>query len=95
MGLIDILIRSRRLKRVLFLTDRLELRDQAYDDNFNVFFPHESKTKVYSGSVDKDFRIYVSTIQTFENIFREFSVGSFDLIVSDEAHRSIYNKWKG
>jgi len=94
MGLVDILLRSNKVKRVLFLADRKELRDQAYDENFKVFFPNESKTKVYSDTVDKTHRIYASTIQTFENVYRSFSVGFFDLIISDEAHRSIYNKWK-
>lgn len=94
MALVDTLLRSNRAKRVLFLADRKELRDQAYDENFKVFFPNDSKTRVYSDTVDKTHRIYVSTIQTFENVFRSFSVGFFDLIISDEAHRSIYNKWK-
>jgi len=94
MSLIDVLMRSNKVKRVLFLADRNELVRQAYGENFKVFFPNESKTIVYSGSVDKTHRIYVSTIQTFENVYRDFSVGFFDLIISDEAHRSIYNKWK-
>lgn len=94
MSLIDVLMRSNKVKRVLFLADRNELVNQAYAENFKVFFPNESKTTVYSGSVDKTYRIYVSTIQTFENVYRDFSVGFFDLIISDEAHRSIYNKWK-
>jgi len=78
----------------LFLADRKELRDQAYYENFKVFFPNESMDIVYTGTVDKNHRIYVSTIQTFENVYRDFSVGFFDLIISDESHRSIYNKWK-
>lgn len=94
MSIVDVLLRSNRIKRVLFLADRNELVSQAYNENFKVFFPSESKTIVYSSSVDRNHRIYVSTIQTFENVFRDFSVGFFDLIISDEAHRSIYNKWK-
>jgi len=78
MSLIDVLMRSNKVKRVLFLADRNELVNQAYAENFKVFFPNESKTTVYSGSVDKTFRIYVSTIQTFENVYRDFSVGFFD-----------------
>jgi len=94
MSIVDVLLRSNRVKRVLFLADRKELRDQAYYENFKVFFPNESMDIVYTGTVDKNHRIYVSTIQTFENVFRDFTVGFFDLIISDEAHRSIYNKWK-
>ncbi len=94
MALVDVLLRSNKVKRVLFLADRNELVIQAYEDNFKVFFPNESKTIVYSDSVDKTHRIYVSTIQTFQYAFRNFPIGFFDLIISDEAHRSIYNKWK-
>ena len=94
MSLVDVLLRSNRVKRVLFLADRKELRDQAYYENFKKFFPSESMDIVYTGTVDKTHRIYVSTIQTFENVYRDFTVGFFDLIISDEAHRSIYNKWK-
>jgi type I restriction enzyme R subunit len=93
-ALCDVLLRAHRIKRILFLADRKELRDQARDDNFKVYLPHESITTVYSESVDTNNRIYISTIQTFENIYQKFSVGFFDLIISDEAHRSIYNKWK-
>lgn len=95
MSLIDILIRSNRAQKILFLADRKALRDQAYDEGFKVFFPNESKIKIYSENVDlRNYRLYASTIQTFMECYRDFSVGDFDVIISDEAHRSIYNKWK-
>lgn len=94
MALIDILLRSNRAQRVLFLADRKALRDQAYSDGFKEFFPHESKVKVFSGTVGKTSRLYASTIQTFMECYQEFSPGDFDVIISDESHRSIYNKWK-
>jgi len=67
-----------------------------------VFFPVESKGKIFAGKYDKSKRLYVSTIQTFQEIYLDkdkngqfkLSPGEFDLIISDEAHRSIYNKWK-
>lgn len=93
MGIIDILLRANRVQRVLFLTDRKELRDQAFDENIVKFFPNEAKQKVFTESVDLNSRIYASTLQTMENIFRKFPVGFFDLIISDEAHRSIFNKY--
>ncbi len=93
MALSDVLLRAKRAQRVLFLTDRKVLRDQAYD-NFKAWFPHESKSKIFSGSLDKNSRLYSSTIQTFMECYQEFSPGDFDVIISDEAHRSIYNKWK-
>ena len=94
MAIIDILLRSNRTQKVLFLADRKALRDQAYDEGFKVWFPNEAKSKVYSGALQKDSRLYASTIQTFMECYEEFSVGAFDVIISDEAHRSIYNKWK-
>jgi type I restriction enzyme, R subunit len=94
MALIDILLRTKRAQKVLFLADRKALRDQAFNDGFKVFFPNESRQKVYSAELNKDARLYASTIQTFMECYQKFSPGDFDLIISDEAHRSIYNKWK-
>jgi len=94
MALIDVLLRANKAQKVLFLADRKALRDQAYDEGFKVYFPNEAKTKVFNGILDKDARLYASTIQTFMECYQQFSVGDFDVIISDEAHRSIYNKWK-
>ena len=70
------------------------MRTQAFDENIVKFFPSESKQKIVSKKVNTDSRIYVSTLQTMENVYKEFSVGFFDVIISDEAHRSIFNKFK-
>ncbi len=94
MGIIDRMLKAKRAQRVLFLVDRDELRTQAFDENIVKFFPSEAKQKIFSKKVNTNSRIYVSTLQTMENVFREFSVGFFDLIISDEAHRSIFNKFK-
>jgi len=94
MGIIDRMLKARRAQRILFLVDRDELRTQAFDENIVKFFPSEAKQKIFSKKVDTNSRIYVSTLQTMENVFKEFSVGFFDLIISDEAHRSIFNKFK-
>src|SRR2546429_9807712 len=94
MALIDVLLRANRGQKILFLADRKALRDQAYSDGFKVFFPNESKSKVFSAKLEKNARLFVSTIQTFVDCYQEFSVGDFDVIISDECHRSIYNKWK-
>lgn len=94
MAIIDRLMKARLVQKVLFLADRKALRNQAYDDGFKVFFPNESKVKVYSGNANKKVRLYASTIQTFMEFYQDFSPGDFDLIISDECHRSIYNKWK-
>ena len=94
MALIDILKRSHRAERILFLADRKALRDQAFDEGFKEWLPEESRSKIFGGSLDKNAKLYASTIQTFMECYKEFSIGAFDLIISDEAHRSIYNKWK-
>ena len=94
MGIIDRMLKSKRAQRILFLVDRDELRTQAFDENIVKFFPGESKQKIFSKKVNTDSRIYVSTLQTMENVFKDFSIGFFDVIISDEAHRSIFNKFK-
>jgi type I restriction enzyme R subunit len=94
MALIDVLLRSNRAQKILFLADRKALKNQAYDDGFKAFFPNELKKKVSRASLKKKYRLYASTIQTFMECYQDFSVGDFDVIISDECHRSIYNKWK-
>jgi len=46
MGLIDIMLRSNQAQKVLFLTDRTALRDQAFDDGFGVYFKSTPKSKI-------------------------------------------------
>jgi len=102
MAIIDVLLGEFRAQRVLFLADRKALRDQAYNSGFQEFIPHESSEKILHGIFSKEKRLYVSTIQTFQEIYTQkdqsgrylMSPGEFDLIISDEAHRSIYNKWR-
>ena len=96
MALIDLLLRAGKIQRVLFLTDRTALRDQAFGDignsGFKQFFPSESKKKIVSGIVPNA-RLYAANLQTMIEVYQEISPGYFDLIISDEAHRSIYGKW--
>ncbi|VVB94135.1 Type III restriction enzyme, res subunit [uncultured archaeon] len=102
MAIIDVLLKANWAQKILFLADRKALRNQAYDDGFMQFFPQESKSKIFSGVFDKNSRLYVSTIQTFMEIYNQkdssgkylISPSEFDIVISDEAHRSIYNKWK-
>ena len=44
--------------------------------------------------MNKNKRLFASTIQTFQDCYQDFSPGDFDVIISDESHRSIYNKWR-
>ena len=101
MALIDVFLRAKRAQRVLFLADRDSLVDQALTDGFKVHLPHESRERIRTGLLKDPVeatkihgaRILVSTLQTLELCYEEFSPGAFDLIISDEAHRSIYNKF--
>ncbi len=92
-ALIDVLMRAGWIQKVLFLVDRAALAQQA-DDAFKKHLPHESRSYVRSGEIDGSKRIYVSTIQTMMECFHKVSPGFFDLVISDECHRSIYNKWR-
>lgn len=92
-AVIKMFLRTGNARRVLFLVDRLELEDQAYKA-FVSFLKNDYKTVIYKENRD-DWRkaeIVVSTIQTFlstNRYKRLFSPDDFDLVISDEAHRSI------
>ena len=98
-SLVDVLMRNEWVKNVLFLADRTSLVRQAHR-NFVKLLP-DTTTCVLSENTntDKDFnaRILFSTYQTMINYIdadtKEFSVGRFDLIVIDEAHRSVFGKF--
>ena len=95
MGLIDVFMRSNQARRVLFVADRDALVDQAKEDGFEKFLPQEPCTRIHSWD-DPDTRtqrLYAVTLQTLSNIFEQFSPAFFDLIVFDEVHRSIFNKF--
>ena len=92
-AVIKLFMKTGNANRVLFLVDRLELEDQA-KRRFVPFLKNDYKTVVYKENRN-DWRkaeIVVSTVQSFlfNNKYRElFSPTDFDLLISDEAHRSI------
>ncbi len=92
-AVIKLFLRSGNAKRVLFLVDRLELEDQARKA-FKALLSADFKTVIYKEDRD-DWRraeIVVTTVQSllFNNKYqRLFSPTDFDLVISDEAHRSI------
>ncbi len=94
MAIIDCLLRAKRINTVLFLTDRKVLRDQAYGKKGYQGFFTESCGKITSGKFNSEKRLYAATIQTMMECYKEISPGFFDLVIADECHRSIYNKWK-
>lgn len=92
-AVIKLFLRTGNARRVLFLVDRLELENQAKKAFVN-YLKNDYQTSVYKENRD-DWRkaeIVVSTIQTFlsKNRYKRlFAPDDFDLVVSDEAHRSI------
>lgn len=93
MAIVDIFLRTNQARRILFVADRDALVKQALDDGFSTFIPEEPCTRIHSYDIDKSSRLYVSTLQTLSNCFEEFTPAFFDLIIFDEVHRSIFNKW--
>lgn len=92
-AIIKLFLRSGNAVRVLFLVDRLELEDQA-KKAFSAVLANDFKTVIFKENRD-DWRraeIVVSTVQSFlfNNKYQTlFSPTDFDLVISDEAHRSI------
>jgi len=98
-SLVDVLMKAGWVKRVLFLADRTALVQQAT----NAFKAHLGSASPVNLLKDKDAigRVYLSTYPTMINLINQekegeekrFGPGHFDLIVVDEAHRSIYKKY--
>ena len=81
--------------RVLFLVDRIALARQAED----AFTDHLSDYPCHmlrpGRGFDRAKRITIATLQTMIAEYRNLSPGYFDLVITDECHRSIYGKWSG
>jgi len=97
-SLVELLMRNNWIKNVLFLADRTALVGQA-KRNFAKILPQVPVCVLSENDADKDInaRIMFSTYQTMINYIdkdtKDFSIGRFDLIIIDEAHRSIFGKY--
>jgi type I restriction enzyme R subunit len=98
-ALSDLLMRANWAKRILFLADRVALVNQAVGA-FKAFLPQASPVNLVTDKSAHG-RVYVSTYPTMMGLIdemkgasRRFGPGHFDLIVIDEAHRSVYRKYK-
>lgn len=97
-SLVDVLQRNNWVKNTLFLADRTSLVNQAAR-NFSNLLPNTSITVLSDKTTDVDpnARITFSTYQTMINYVntdhKPYSVGRFDLIIIDEAHRSVFGKY--
>ncbi len=92
-AVIKMFLKSGNVKRVLFLVDRLELEDQAAKA-FKEYLKNDFRTVIYKENRDdwRNAEIVVSTVQslmTKNKYKRHFKPNDFQLIISDEAHRSI------
>jgi type I restriction enzyme R subunit len=98
-ALADLLMRANWAKRILFLADRKALVKQAVNA-FKAHLPDAAPVNLLEDKTQEG-RVYVSTYPTMMGLIdeasddgRRFGVGHFDLIVIDEAHRSVYRKYK-
>lgn len=96
-SLCDVLIRNKWAKNILFLADRTALVSQA-QKNFAKLLPDQT-TSILNDPKDRNVnaRITFSTYQTMIGYLdadkKNFSIGRFDLIIIDEAHRSVFGKY--
>jgi type I restriction enzyme R subunit len=98
-ALADLLMRCNRVKRVLFLADRVALVNQAVNA-FKRFLPDASPVNLVTDK-DAEGRVFISTYPTMMGLIdetrngqRRFGVGHFDLVIIDEAHRSVFQKYR-
>lgn len=98
-ALCELLQRCNRVKRVLFLADRVALVKQACNA-FKRHLPDSSPINLVTERDKGEGRVYVSTYPTMMGLINEmedgqrrFGVGHFDLVIIDEAHRSVYQKY--
>ena len=97
-ALCDLLMRCNWVKRVLFLADRIALVNQAVNA-FKKHLPDSSPVNLVTDK-DEEGRVFVSTYPTMMGLIddakdgqRRFGVGHFDVVIIDEAHRSVYQKY--
>ena len=98
-ALCDLLMRCNWVKRALFLADRVALVNQAVS-SFKRHLPDASPVNLVTEK-EVEGRVFVSTYQTMMHLIdetsddqRRFGAGHFDLVIIDEAHRSVYQKYR-
>jgi type I restriction enzyme R subunit len=99
-ALCDLLMKCNYVKKILFLCDRTALVRQAVTA-FKKHLPESNPINLLSDKEAQDSRVVVSTYHTMMGLIDEvkggeekrFGVGHFDLVIIDEAHRSVYQKF--
>jgi len=100
-SIVDLLSKANWAKRILFLADRNALIHQA-KVNLNDYLPNLPAVDLTKEKENESSRIVFSTYQTIINMIdgevddnnRYYGVGHFDLIIFDEIHRSVYNRYR-
>ncbi len=97
-ALVDVLSKAGWAKRILFLADRTALVTQA-KNAFHTYLPHLTAIDLTKEKEDQTTRLVFSTYPTIMNCIESdqgslYPIGHFDLIIIDEAHRSIYQKYR-
>lgn len=91
-ALTELLMRAGFAKRVLFLCDRKELRRQA-KNAFTQFLPY-CNVSLLNRSQEPAAQVLLATYPAMMKRFQQYDVAWFDIIIADESHRSIYNKYR-
>lgn len=98
-ALVDMMVRAGLVKRALFLCDRISLVRQARNA-FAAHMPDSSPVNLVTDPSGTG-RVYISTYPTMMNLIdradhsgRRFGPGHFDLVIIDEAHRSVYKRYR-
>ncbi len=81
------------VERVLFLVDRIELANQA-KETFDDYLSEYPSIVLYGGKRSKEGQIVIGTLPTIQFQIDSFTSGYFDLVVTDECHRSIYSIYR-
>jgi len=99
-ALVEVLMRAGWVKNVLFLADRTELVRQAKKAFVGLLpdVPHCVLSERYESGSEQTARLVLSTYQTMIHYIdgeaKDFTTGRFDLVITDEAHRTIFNKYR-
>ena len=94
-ALVKRLFEAGMVTRVLFLVDRIALAGQAEDALIDHLPDYPCHVLRPGRGFDRTKRVTIATLQTMIAEYRDLSPGYFDLVVTDECHRSIYGKWSG
>lgn len=92
-ALCDAMIKAGWARRILFLCDRRELRKQA-KENFQRYLDEPLVYVTANTYKEREHRIYLATYPAMMKVYESFDVGFFDLVICDESHRSIYNRYR-